>query len=208
MINSLFAGHGRVGNDVFSVADPLFDPSLFPQREQDLDQAKSLLRAAGYSSLPVQLFTTPNAPGMVQAAEVFATQAAGANVKTSVVNQTTTAYFAQSYLKVLFSQDYWQYSPYLITASQATITGAPYNETHQADPSYDTLFVQATRTLDPSLQTEIVHEMMRYDYEKGGLLIPFFFPVIDAVAANVNGVQAAVTGQALDTFSFQTFWIS
>ena len=208
MIDSVFAGNGRVGNDVFSVADPLYEPSLFPQREQDFEQAKSLLKAAGFPSLPVQLVTTPNAPGMVQAAEVFATQAVGANVKTKVVNQTTTEYFARSYLKVPFSQDYWQYSPYLITASQATITGAPYNETHQADPAYDKLFAQATSTLDRSLQTEIVHEMMRHDYEQGGLVIPFFFPVIDAAAANVHGVQPAVTGQALDTYSFQNFWIS
>lgn len=207
LLNSVFAGHGRLGNDIFSVADPLYDASLFPQRVQDLEQAKSLLKSAGYPDLPLQLITTPNAPGMVQAAEVFATQAAGANMRTSVVNQTTTQYFAQSYLKVPFSQDYWQYSPYLITASQATITGAPYNETHQADPSYDKLFVQATSTLNPSLQKEIVHEMMTYDYQKGGLIIPFFFPVIDAVASNVNGVSPAITGQALDTFSFQNFWI-
>jgi len=208
MLDSLFAGHGRVGNDIFSIADPLYVKSLFPQRAQDLERARSLLRAAGHSGLPLQLVTTPNAPGMVQAAEIFATQARGAGIKTSVVSQTTTQYFARSYLKVSFSQDYWQFSPYLVTASQATISGAPYNETHQSDARYDRWFAQATSTLDPSLQREIVHEMMRYDHEQGGLLIPFFFPVIDAVAANVHGVKPAVTGQALDTFSFQNFWIS
>jgi peptide/nickel transport system substrate-binding protein len=208
MLDSLFAGYGRVGNDVFSVADRRYDPSLFGQREQDLEQAKSLLKAAGHPNLSVQLVTTPNAPGMVQAAEVFATQAGGANVRTKVVNQTTTQYFARSYLKVPFSEDYWQFSPYLITAGQATVTGAPYNSTHQADPAYDKLFAEATRTLDPALQAEIVHEMMRYDHEKGGFLIPFFFPVIDAVAADVHGVQPAVTGQALDTYNFKNFWMA
>lgn len=62
---------------------------------------------------------------MVQAAEVFKTQAEGAGVATDVVNQPTTEYFARSYLKVPFSQDYWAYEPYLITVSQATAKGAP-----------------------------------------------------------------------------------
>jgi peptide/nickel transport system substrate-binding protein len=138
---------------------------------------------------------------------VFATQSSAAGVHTSIVNQTATQYFAQSYLKVPFSQDYWQYLPYLITANQCTITGAPFNETHQADPAYDKLYVQASSTLDPALQKEIAHEMQKYDYEQGGLIVPFFFPVIDAVSSNLHGVNPAVTGQALDTFSFQNFWL-
>jgi peptide/nickel transport system substrate-binding protein len=49
--------------------------------------------------------------------------------------------------------------------------------------------------------------MQKYDYEQGGLIVPFFFPVIDAVSSNLHGVNPAVTGQALDTFSFQNFWL-
>ena len=207
LLDSVFSGHGSIGNDIFSPYDKNYDPSLFPQRAQDLEQAKSLLKSAGHPELAVQLITLPEAPGMIQAAQVFATQSAGANIKTSINQQTSTAYFANSYLKVPFSQDYWQYLPYLVTANQCTITGAPFNETHQADPSYDKLYVQASSTTSKSLQTEIVHEMMRYDYDKGGLIVPFFFPVIDAVASNVHGVEPAITGQALTTFSFQNFWI-
>ncbi len=206
MLESVFAGRGTIGNDVFSIADPLYDASLWPQRVQDLAQAKSLLKSAGQSDFVPQLITTPNAPGMVQAAEVFATQAQGADLKVNIVQQTTTTYFAQSYLKVPFSQDYWQYSPYLVTASQCTVTGAPYNETHQADPAYDKLWTEATSTLNPSLQTEIAHEMMTYDRDQGGVIVPFFFPVIDAVSSKLHGVETAVTAQALDTFSFQNFW--
>lgn len=207
LLDSVFAGHGTVGNDIFSPYDPLYDASAFPQREQDIEQAKALLKAAGHSDLAAQLITLPEAPGMVQAAQVFATQSSAAGVHTSIVNQTATQYFAQSYLKVPFSQDYWQYLPYLITANQCTITGAPFNETHQADPAYDKLYVQASSTLDPALQKEIAHEMQKYDYEQGGLIVPFFFPVIDAVSSNLHGVNPAVTGQALDTFSFQNFWL-
>ena len=127
MLKSVFAGHGQIGNDIPGRYDPAYDPSLVPQREQDIDKAESLLRAAGYPDLSVQLVTTANAPGMVQAAQVFATQAAAAGVRVAIVNQPVTQYFANSYLKVPFSQDYWGYWPYLMLVNQATLAGSAFN---------------------------------------------------------------------------------
>jgi peptide/nickel transport system substrate-binding protein len=205
MLKAVFAGYGQVGNDVFGRYDKNYDPSLLPQRHQDLEQAKSLLKSAGYPDLSVQLVTTPNAPGMVQAAQIFATQAAGAGIRTKVVNYPVTTFFASYYLKVPFSQDYWQYAPYLVDVSQDSITGAPFDWTHFYE--YDNLYNQATSTLDTTRQREIVQEMMKMDYEKGGNIIPFFFPVIDAVAPHVYGVVPTVSGQAMRTFQFHEFWM-
>ena len=70
MLDQVFGGQGQVGNDVFSILDKSY-PKDLPQREQDIDQAKSLLKAAGAENLTVDLVTTPNAPGMVQAAQVL-----------------------------------------------------------------------------------------------------------------------------------------
>jgi peptide/nickel transport system substrate-binding protein len=208
MIRSVFAGHGQVGNDVFGIYDKNYEPSLFPQRHQDLAQAKSLLKSAGFPNLSIQLYTTANAPGMVQAGQVFATQAAGAGVHVNVINQPVTTYFANSYLKVPFSEDYWPYAPYLVDVSQALITGAVFNETNFSQPRYDQLFAQATSTLDPARRRELVHEMMKIDYDESGYIIPFFFPVIDAVAPHVYGVLPTVSGQAMRLFSFQEFWMT
>lgn len=125
MIDRVFEGYGQVGNDVFGIFDQAYDPGLFLQRHQDLEQAQSLLKAAGYPDLAVQLITTANAPGEVLAADVFADQASGAGIRTRVVNQPVTPYFARSYLKAPFSQDYWPYWPYLTNVAEDTITGCP-----------------------------------------------------------------------------------
>lgn len=207
MLNSVFGDNGTIGNDIFATFDPKVDASAFPQRQQDLEKAKSLLKAAGKSDLNVELITTPNAPGMIQAAQVFKTQAAGAGVKVNIVNQPTTDYFAKSYLKVPFSQDYWPYEPYLVTVSQATIKGAPFSATKFNDPKYQALFDKATSTLDEAEQKDAVQQMVEIDYNDGGNIIPFFFPVIDAVADYVYGVEPSVVGQALSTFQFKEFWI-
>ena len=44
-------GQGSIGNDLYGPFDPAYDHVL-PQRHQDIEQAKSLLKAAGRSALP------------------------------------------------------------------------------------------------------------------------------------------------------------
>ena len=207
MIESVFAGNGTIGNDIFGIYDKYYDKSLYPPREQDLEKAKSLLKSAGQSGLSVQMISTPNAPGMTQMPQVFKTQAEGAGINTDVVIQPTTEYFARSYLKVPFSMDYWPQQPYLLAVNQATLPSSPYSATFFNDPKYNRLYAEATSTLDENRQREIVQEMMGIDYDEGGYIIPIFFPVIDAAAPYVQGIEESVTGQALSTFQFQSFWI-
>ncbi|CAN5187799.1 ABC transporter substrate-binding protein [soil metagenome] len=207
MLKGVFAGRGEIGNDIFGRYDPAYDPTLMPQRQQDLGQAKSLLKAAGYEDLAVELIPYPEGAGTLQAAELFATQAAGAGVRVKVTPQPATQYYANSYATAPFSQDYWGYYPYLLAVSQSTLPGAPFNTTHFDLPEYSQLFEQATSTLDESLRTEIQRDMMKIDYDQGGLALPSFFPVIDAVASNVQGVEPTVTAFPLRTYQFQDFWI-
>src|SRR5262249_38093457 len=56
MINSVLDGFAEVGNDVQCPGVKYFDSSL-PQRTQDIEQAKSLLKAAGASGLSVTIDT-------------------------------------------------------------------------------------------------------------------------------------------------------
>ena len=71
LVESAISGYGTVGNDIFGEGLPFYDKSL-PQRVQDIDKAKSLLKAAGQSNLTVQLYTSPIFPGFVEAATLFA----------------------------------------------------------------------------------------------------------------------------------------
>jgi peptide/nickel transport system substrate-binding protein len=206
MIEQVFAGYGKLGNDMFGIYDPDFDHS-FPQRHQDIEQAKSLLKSAGKENMSVVLVTTANAPGMVQAAQVFATMARDAGVTVNVVNQPVTQYFADSYEKVPFSQDYWPGFNYLLTASQGFVSGAPFPVEHFNDPEYNALFEKAYTSADPAVHTESVHAMQKIDYDRGSLIIPYFFPVVDATAPNVKGVLPGSAGIALNAFSFRDFWI-
>jgi peptide/nickel transport system substrate-binding protein len=207
MVSQLFGTYGTIGNDMFGIFDPDFDHSI-PQRVQDIDQAKSLLKAAGQSNLHIQLVTSQFSPGMENAAEVFATQAKAAGVTVDILRQNTTDYFAKSYGKVPFSQDYWIVQPYLVTVSQGFVAGAPFPVEKYADPTYTALYHQASSTTDTDKQRDIVHHMLQIDHDSGPVIIPYFFPQIDAVSSKVGGVQPTVTGQALGNYDFKHMWFN
>src|SRR5262249_46628453 len=57
LIQQALLGNGRVANDLYTPYDPAYAKSI-PQREQDIEQAKSLLKAAGQENLTVELQTS------------------------------------------------------------------------------------------------------------------------------------------------------
>ena len=207
MLEEVFGGYGTIGNDVWGIFDPDFYHGL-PQRQQDLEQAKSLLKQAGQPSPQAVLVTSTNAPGEVQAAQVLVTQAAAAGFQIKIDQQEPTEYFNNSYLKVDFSQDFFPYQPYLVDAGYATVTGAAYNSTHFSDPTYDQLYKHAVTTTDDGSRRDAIRQMLEIDYNQGGNMIPYYFPVIDGVTAKVKGIIPSVTGVALGNFNWGQIWMS
>ncbi len=207
MLEILFGGHGTIGNDVFGIWSADYDHSL-PQRHQDIDQAKSLLKAAGQEGLTVQLVTSDIGQGTVQAAEVLAQQASAAGINIKVNQVTVDDFFGTSYLKWVFAQDFWYFNFYLPQVSLATLPTSPFNECHFDNPTYNSLYQQAIATIDDAKRQELAHEMQLIDYTDGGYIIPFFPPVIDGYGANVNGLVPSKGGLSLNAYDFKQLWLS
>ena len=207
MMEILFGGTGTLGNDVFGIWAPEYDHAL-PQRHQDIDQAKSLLKAAGHEGLTVQLVTSDIGQGTIQAAEVLAQQASAAGMNVNVSTITVNDFYGPGYLKWVFAQDYWYYNFYLPQVSLATLPTAPFNETHFDNPAYDKLYQEAIATVDEAKRQELCFEMQRIDYTEGGLIIPFFPPVIDGYGANVHGLVPSKGGLSLNAYDFKRLWLS
>jgi len=204
----VFGGHGELASDVFGIWAPEFDHDL-PQRHQDIPQAKSLLKAAGYSDLTVQLTTSDIAQGVVNMAQIFVEQAKSAGVTVTLNQVTPTDFYGPNYLKWVFAQDYWYYNYYLGQVSTATLPSAPFNETHFDNPTYNSLFAQAVKQPDLTKRADIAHEMQMIDYNEGGYIIPFFVPVIDGFAVKVHGpgVEPSKVGASFNDWDFSSVWI-
>jgi peptide/nickel transport system substrate-binding protein len=207
MLDVVFGGHGTIGNDVFGIWDPDYDRSI-PQRDQDIEQAKQLLKAAGHDGLRVELVTSEIAQGVTSMAQVFAQQAKDAGVTVHLRQVTPTDFYGPNYLRWTFAQDFWYYGSYLGQVALATLPDGPYNETHYDNPRYSALYEQALATLDDAKRAEIVHEMQKIDWDDGGYIIPFFPPTIDAYSSKVHGLKEGKTGVPFNQHNYKKVWLS
>jgi peptide/nickel transport system substrate-binding protein len=212
MIEQVASGYGFIGNDLYAPFDPGYDSSL-PQRAQDIDQAKSLLNAAGMAGASFDLHTTPGAAGMVETASVFASQAKAAGITINVHNDPN--YYGKQYLKLAFSIDFWGTRSYLNQVQQGSLPSSPYNETHWPPKSgtgsnFGSLYSQALATTSASTRIEIEHEMQVLEYNNGGYIIPFFGDLIDGYGANVAGFLPSKGTLNLDSFGhgYRTIWFT
>jgi peptide/nickel transport system substrate-binding protein len=204
LINSALNGFGTVGADVSSPFDPNYDRSL--HREQDIAQAKQLLNKAGQQNLTVQLVTSPVATGTVAMATVLEQQAKAAGVTINLKTVDPTTFFGPNYLHWTFSQDFYNYSPYLAQVAQSLLPTSPFNETHWHLPKYVSLYHQANATANAATRKQIEHEMQQIDFNEGGYIIPAFIDALDAYSTKIAGYSAARVGQPLSDFDFEHYW--
>jgi peptide/nickel transport system substrate-binding protein len=203
LINSALNGDATVGSDVFSPYDPDFDSAL--HRSQDIAQAKFLLKKAGHENLVVQLVTSAVATGTVAMATVLQQQAKAAGVTINLKTVDPATFFGPNYLHWTFSQDFYNYSPYLAQVAQSMLPTSPFNETHWSQAHYGSLYHQANVTADPAVRKQIKQEMQLVDFNEGGYIIPAFIDALDAYSTKITGYSAAKVGQPLSDFDFEHF---
>ncbi len=212
ILDQIGSGHGQIANDLYSPFDAGYDKDL-PQREQDIEQAKSLLKSAGKEGLTVDLHTTNGASGMVELASVFASQAKQAGVNISVKNDPN--YYGDAYLKLAFSVDFWGTRGYLNQVQQGSLPSSPYNETHWPPKSgegsnFGDLYKQALAETDDAKRADIQHEMQKAEYDIGGYIIPYFNSLIDGHSSKVAGLKPSKGTLNLAGFGhgFRTIWFA
>jgi peptide/nickel transport system substrate-binding protein len=203
MVQQVLSGQGRVANDLYAPFDECYASEL-PQREQDLEQAKSLLRQAGQSGLKVELVTGDIFRGVVEAAQVFAEQAKGADVEVSVRKVDTGTFYGDNYLSWTFAQDFWATRTYLTQVAQGSLPDSPFNETHWEDEEFQKLIRQARGELDEERRCELLKEAQRLEYEEGGHIIPYFSNAIDAHSAQIAGIKEARSGFTLGNYDLKS----
>jgi peptide/nickel transport system substrate-binding protein len=201
MISQVLSGQGRPANDLYSPYDPAYNSDL-PQRKQDLDQAKSLLKQAGQSDLRVELVTSPFFQGIVEAAQVIAEQAKGAGVTINVRKVDTGTFYGDNYLSWRFAQDFWATRTYLSQVAQGSLPDSPYNETHWKDPEFLDLIGQARAELDDAKRTELLKAAQKIEWERGGLIVWSFSNQIDAYNTTLGGFEPAKSGFPLTNYGF------
>jgi peptide/nickel transport system substrate-binding protein len=205
MIKNVLSGHGTIGNDLYGRFDPDYAKDL-PQRHQDIEQAKFLLKKAGQSDLRMEFiqnqFDSSNS-GSAQAFVKYAKQA-GVRLKIRPVDNAT--FLSKYYLKTPLSQDFWGNRGYLLQALN-WLPGAPYNTTHWRNKRWNKLVLQALQTVDPKKRHELMHEAQKIEWTSGTYVVWGFPNVLDAHNKNVHGLVRDVSGWSFNTFRLRDVWL-
>lgn len=205
MINQVLSGHGQVGNDMYGLYDPAYPE--FPQRTQDIAEAKRLLAEAGYpDGLEVELVTAPIQAGVVEAAQVYAEQAAKAGITVKIKRMDLTSYWG-GYLDYPFSQSFWYTRNFLPQANQGSMPDSPFNESHWDDDEFVDLVKQARAETDQAARNELIEQAQRVLYDRGSLIIWGFANQLDAYQYYVGGLVPNATGLPLSGFQLHRVWI-
>jgi len=189
MIDQALNGFGILGNDLYSPFDPAYAKDL-PQRMQDIDQAKSLLKQAGQENLAVELVTsTAVGAGAVESANLFVEQARQAGVAVQLTKADANVFYGDRYLSWNFAQDFWNTRNYVPQVATSSVKGATYNETHFDDPQFTALIDQAKREPDQARRYQLLHDAQEIEYNTGGFIIWGFKRQLDAYSNLVQGLQ-------------------
>jgi len=208
VLENAYNGIAWLANDMYSPFDKGY-PSDLPQREQDLEQAKSLLKQAGYDSLDVELIASDSVgEGSVAFAQVFAEQAKAAGVNVKVNKVEAGVLWGDDYLSWPFSMDYWGYRNYLQQAAAGSTPDAPYNETHWQSDEWYALVQEGFATVDDDKRNELVRQAATIEYNEGGYIIPTFRNLLDAYSDKVVGITTDdVMGISLGRWRFKDVWL-
>lgn len=201
MIDSALNGRGRVGNDVFSMDDPNY--KQIPQRVQDLDRARSLLKQAGVEGATIEFANAPVEGGAVEAAQIFAQQAKQVGLNLNLKTMPVTTMWAKGPGNWALANG--RYGALLYLAQTAFVQGPnpTWNDSHMKDPKFFDLFNQAVRETNAGKRADIMHAMMQRDHAEAGHIIWTFYDTGMGYSSRVAGfpdrdLSGRILGQGRD----------
>jgi len=204
MIEQAYSGLGVPANDMYARYDAGTPADL--TRSQDLEQAKSLLKQAGYdNNLTVELTTSAEALGgdEVAAAQVFAEQAKQAGVTVNIKKTDSATFYGKDYLSWPFAQDFWATRMYLSQAGQGTMPNAPYNETHWKNDQWLALVKKAFTTVDKTARADVISQAQKIEFDQGGYIVWAWRNQVDAYSKKTTGYKLDKLGGPIGRMYFK-----
>lgn len=207
LVDGALSGAGVVGNDLFGKGYEYYAAGL-PQREQDLDRARALLKRAGAEKLKVTLDTSAVAAGFTEAAGIFRDQAAKAGVTVDVRMGSKDSYWSDILDSGTLSCYRSGAMPIEAHISQRLLTDSTTNATHWHHKDFDALYRQAQSTRDKAERGAVYERMQRRLYAEGGFLIWGFADWIIGTGKQVKGVRTEAPANTLDWARFDKVWLA
>ena len=209
IVKNVLKGYGSVGNDhPISPTDPYYCSDV-PQRSYDPDKARFYIKKAGLENAPIDLYASdvPGA-GALAACQVVQQSAAAAGINLNLIQPPADTYWSSVWIQKPLVVSGWDMRPVPdLMFSIAFEGGGDWNETKYANERFDQLLLEARSTVDFDKRKAMYCEMQQLLQDDGGHITLAFRDILDAKAANVQGISAHPSGP-LGFYQFaRTVWI-
>lgn len=205
LVEEVFRGAGRPGNDIVGTADPLYAQE-FPQRALDLEEADRLLTEAGFDRSATHQLPFPEAEPLAGVA-ARTLQAQLAEVGLSVI--------AAGQPQDVFDTQTWGQAPLYLTSNRLNDSVAVWawehlrsdgraNETGFADSAFDRTFDAAVKEFESDARLELYHEVQDIERQRSGYLV---WGVGDGVDVVSNKVFDLPRTGGYGRFALEATWI-
>lgn len=210
MTDVALSGFGSPSSDLLGLGCDYFADDL--KREQDIDQARFLLKQAGAEGLAFTLPTANVAPGYVESATLFAQQAKAAGVTIKVRTASPSNYFGGDYLTRAIGQDQSLSAPSLTQHYRTFFAqNGGYNTTHWGDQpggaAAQRLLREAIGATNPTRAAELWREVQQQQFDAGGQIAFCAQDSVDLVGSAVRGLKAG-PGPTLNNWRLLTGWVA
>ena len=199
ILQTLFSGHGTVGNDSpFWTGFPSHDPSVH-QRTQNIALAKALLAAAGKPNLKFAI-TTYRTQEIPDYAQIIQSSAAQAGMNVSLEFLSSGDYYGAPAGTDYNTNTPWLNRPAVITdyghrgipnvfLTAPLVTGGAWNQSHYANPVYDSAVKSFIAAADLTSQRKYAKQIEGILLRDTPIVYSYFYNYVAAGTSKVKGYQ-------------------
>lgn len=180
------------------------DYAEVPVMTRDVEAAKLLLAEAGHpDGIAVELHCKREPAWELQACQAMVEQWAEAGIKVKLNVMPGAAYW-KVWTKVPFGFTAWTHRPLAITTlALAYRTGAPWNESDYANPTFDALLTKAEGVIDLAERRSVVKELELLMQEDGPIVQPLWRASYQPFISKLKGYHPHPT----EYYSFEDVWL-
>ncbi|MBS1887866.1 MAG: hypothetical protein JSU06_11830 [Actinobacteria bacterium] len=204
LIQSVYDGFGGLGNDTggWHQFDPSY-PAKLPQREVDIEKAKSLAKESGLAGQTVTMRVAELVPGIIPAAELMIQYAkeVGFTIKLDEVTDLAQWYTSSAYYTAQMKTDYDYTQTVYQNMNNCWAKTAPYNSVNFYNAKLESLYKQALR-VSGQKYNELAGEMAKIIYEEGPWLVWGRRNIPDAYTSQFTGASPDAAGTGFNGYKW------
>jgi peptide/nickel transport system substrate-binding protein len=194
VLNLAVNGQGTVANsNPILPTNPYYLDYSLPY---DQEQAKALLKKAGFDSLNQVLFTSTVDPTLSPLALAYQSAVAGAGINIKVETAAADSYYTNVWMKKPFMASYWYTGrPVDQQLNEVFRSKSSYNESLWSNSQFDGLLDAARAETDEARRKTLYQDAQKVLIDDGSTVIPFF-------SDRITGLSKSVVGYSEFSFEF------